>query len=107
MISKLGLINSSIRDSFSAAGQYDYNGRLIPKYFQKILDPANIELLKTEMETIPERYLEEYWHEFNPAESILVQWKRQVISQIKANTNQSLTAEIKQEIIESLDEILG
>ncbi|HHY0517767.1 TPA: hypothetical protein ACVU5T_004282 [Vibrio parahaemolyticus] len=105
LISKLGLINSSIRDSFSAAGQYDFKGHLIPKYFQKILDPINVEAIRREMGTIPVQYLEEYWSEFIPNEPIITQWKRHVVYQVR--TNGSLTPEIRDKIISSLDEIFG
>ncbi|TOG99969.1 hypothetical protein CGI90_25910, partial [Vibrio parahaemolyticus] len=81
LISKLGLINSNIRDSFTAAGKYEFNGHLIPKYFQKILDPTNLAAIRQEIDTIPVRYLEEYWSEFNPNEPIVTQWKRHVVYQ--------------------------
>lgn len=107
LISKLGLINSSIRDSFSASGQYDFNGHMIPRYFQKILDPAYTEIIKQEISNIPVRYLEEYWSEFNPDEPILVQWKRHITYQVQSNSNETLTNSIKTEIIKTLDDIFG
>jgi hypothetical protein len=105
LISKLGIINSSIRDSFSAAGQYEFKGDFIPKYFQKILDPINVEAICREMGAVPAQYLEEYWSEFQPSEPIIIQWKRHVVYQIR--TNSSLTPEIRDKIINAVDEIFG
>lgn len=105
LISKLGIINSSIRDSFSAAGQYEFKGDLIPKYFQKILDPINVEAICREMSTVPVQYLEEYWSEFRPSEPIITQWKRHIVYQIR--TNGSLTPKIRDKIINAFDEIFG
>lgn len=107
LISKLGLINSSIRDSFSASGQYNFNGHMIPRYFDKILDPVYVEAIKHEISSIPTRYLEEYWQDFNPDEPIVVQWKLHIRYQVQINNNESLTDSIKTEIIQEVDRLLG
>lgn len=87
LVSKKGLVHSSLRDLFSASGQYHFQQHSVPKYLARFLEYDQLKNIIKMCSAIDVRYLDEYWDNYDPSLSRHQQWQDAIFSQIKQNPN--------------------
>lgn len=89
LVTKQGVVNTNIRDSFSAGGQVEviFNGSKVkvPAAFGRIKKFSP--LIETTINDCPDRLLREYWNVTSIKKDRLLQWCELVIEAVNSSSN--------------------
>jgi hypothetical protein len=81
LVSKFGIVNHALRDTFTAGGQIDVGGIMLPKIFNHVSN--NIDEIINIVKTIPEDDISYYWGVDVPIDDCVAEWKKQCLRHCK------------------------
>lgn len=93
LVSKFGIVNHALRDTFTAGGQVDIGGVMLPKIFSHISD--NLDDIINIIKTISKDDIAYYWGIEISATDCISEWKKQCLIHCKDSLNNQQYNEIK------------
>lgn len=81
LVSKFGIVNHALRDTFTAGGQINIKGVMLPKIYHHIYD--NLDDIVNIVKTIPEDDISYYWEIDVPVKDCVLEWKKQSLKHCK------------------------
>lgn len=81
LVSKYGVVNHALRDTFTAGGQTNIKGVLLPKIYNHISD--NLDDIIDIVKTISEDDISYYWEIDTPINDCVFEWKKQCLKHCK------------------------
>jgi len=85
LVSKFGIVNHALRDTFTAGGQIDIGGVMLPKIFNHI--SSDIGEITNIVRAIPEDDIFHYWGVNVPIGNSVSEWKKQCLIHCKGSLN--------------------
>ena len=86
LVSRFGIVNYALRDTFSAGGQIPIKGINFPKIYEHVTDDLNA--IYENIQTIPEDDISHYWRvECVPDDRISL-WKKQCLMHCQDSLSQ-------------------
>lgn len=82
LVSKFGIVNHALRDTFTAGGQVNIRGVLLPKIYHHIFD--NLDDILNIVKTICDDDISYYWEIDVPVKNYITEWKEQCLIHCKA-----------------------
>lgn len=86
LVSRFGIVNHALRDTFTAGGQIEIQGVMFPKIFNHITE--NLSDIVSIVKTIPEEDIYYYWNISGTVFDRVDKWKEQCFRHCKSNLNQ-------------------
>ena len=83
LVSKYGIVNHALRDTFTAGGQIDIDGIMLPKIYNHMFN--NIDKITSIVKTISEDDISYYWEVDVLADDYVSEWKKQCLMHCKGS----------------------
>jgi len=93
LVSKFGIVNHALRDTFTAGGQVNIAGVMLPKIFKHIAE--NLSSIIKIVETIPDDDIAYYWDMDSPVGDCVAEWKKQCLIHCKDSLDNQQYNEIE------------
>jgi len=81
LVSKFGIVNHALRDTFTAGGQINIGGVMLPKIYNHI--SGNLDDIINIVKTISEDDISYYWEIDAPVKDHIAEWKKQCLRHCK------------------------
>ena len=93
LVSRFGIVNHALRDTFTAGGQVNIGGVMLPKIFNHISD--NLDDIINIVKAIPEDDISFYWEIDVPVNDCVSEWNQQCLMHCKESLDNQQYNEIE------------